>query len=469
MHQIEEILKQLNQQSAEIQPGTVQLLTRIQQRLMNRQSEQSEDVAADRPHPQRVASTAHAESQIPSEGDLRLQNEPQAAAVPSSQQELQPVADEELTPLLRSIMDSNRRLRGDLEQAIHQPRFMTVERNAEPVETLAESVVNWAESRSSGVATVDRSSANVVLSESTIEREGSAAGSAGSLRFPTGDLASAAGPSVSIRFPSDAVTPTPPLVAGANVAEPIVPEKGETKPPPVPHFEARPAREKPTFTSPVLTSAPAVTDESTCLPIFDSVWFRRNAPTREIGQIVDQILLKVPPVAPAILQLTQSIESQAQGHLVATQIAWELSRRSDGDVLLVDADFLMKEISRQLDNVYLPGLSDILNLDEAMTSVVRNTGVDHLFWLPSGQSDVSFRKTTPEQWSRLSAELKRRFAYICVYSGAAEDKVASTWGRFCDFTFLLTSLADDLGQPTQELVDQLRRADSRVAGLISIE
>lgn len=205
------------------------------------------------------------------------------------------------------------------------------------------------------------------------------------------------------------------------------------------------------------------------LPLFESLWFRQAAPQSFTARIVDRLLQKMPSTVPAVLHFCQDQFSQADSPLICTQIAWELSRRGVGQVLLVDADFDHREISRQLGNVYLPGLSEALNLGEPLDGLVRPTGVQALSWLPSGAGDLSFRKIAGGRLAEISLEFRQRFQWICVHAGAAQDRVTAAWGRFCDYSYLIASMADDLGQPTKQVLEGLRAAECRVSGLITID
>lgn len=475
MHQIEEILKKLNEQSATLQPGTVQLLTHIQDRLMHRSAshdgnEQPIRTEADERPESRADLVAFA--------DRRTVSVPEAAnRVPHTQAPASSSGhpQETISPLLQSIMESNRRIRRDGQQSAQQPRFLSAApvRNAvapaspsthwqtEPTYVVdhGSEVQQWYASTldSTYPESLSESSTNEIGRE-TAKPEWPVAET-----YPEKgqffDLArqeSPGEPAATLPLPSRTAE-NGYEIERLPVATPSV-EDPTHRSAPAPHFGTSNADR---------TTAESLNDQA--LPIFDSVWFRRNAPNHAIEAIVDQILEKVPPVAPATLQFTQSITSQAEGHLITTRIAWELARRVPGDVLLVDGDFLMREISRQLENVYLPGLGDMLNLGESSAALIRKTGVDHLYWLPSGRSDVSFRNTRPEQWSKISAELKKRFQYVCIFAGPAEEKVASTWGRFCDFTFLMASMTDQLGDDTQRMLDRMRQHDCRISGLITVD
>lgn len=218
-----------------------------------------------------------------------------------------------------------------------------------------------------------------------------------------------------------------------------------------------------------LQTTVAAKDSASKLPLFESLWFRQAAPQSFTARIVDRLLQKMPSTVPAVLHFCQDQFSQADSPLICTQIAWELSRRGVGQVLLVDADFDHREISRQLGNVYLPGLSEAINLGEPIDCLVRPTGVQSLSWLPSGAGDLSFRKIAGGRLAEISLEFRQRFQWICVHAGAAQDRVTAAWGRFCDYSYLIASMADDLGQPTKQVLEGLRSAECRVSGLITID
>lgn len=211
----------------------------------------------------------------------------------------------------------------------------------------------------------------------------------------------------------------------------------------------------------------AIDDEH--LPLFESLWFRQAAPTPHIARIVDRLLTKVCPSVPAVLHFCSDAQSSAPSAMICTQIAWELSRRGYGPALLVDADYTHREISRQLGNVYLSGLSECLHAGDPIETWVRPTGIEHLNWLSSGAGDVSFRRIAGGRWAEISVQLRRRFQWICVHAGAAQDRVTSTWGRFCDFSYLISNMDDELGLSTRQVVDYMRKVECRLSGLITID
>lgn len=218
-----------------------------------------------------------------------------------------------------------------------------------------------------------------------------------------------------------------------------------------------------------LTTTTSETGVELGLPLFESLWFRQAAPHSYAAKLVDRILQKVPDCVPAVLHFCQDLQSRASSSLVCTQIAWEMSRRGLGEVLLVDADYGHRDISRQLGHVYLPGLSESINLGHPLDVLIRPTGVENLSWLPSGSGDISFRRIAGGRWAEISVQLRRRFQWVCVHAGAAQDRVTATWGRFCDYSFLITSMEDDLGPATKQVVDLLRTTECRVSGLITID
>jgi len=278
---------------------------------------------------------------------------------------------------------------------------------------------------------------------------------------------------------------TPRKISPNDTAQPAV---GQPHEPTIPHFlrgttSPRPGIEPSPTTDtlaphradsrpdvvPLNTTMAPPPESASKLPLFESLWFRQAAPQSFTARIVDRLLQKMPSTVPAVLHFCQDQFSQADSPLICTQIAWELSRRGVGQVLLVDADFNQREISRQLGNVYLPGLSEAINLGEPLECLVRHTGVQALSWLPSGAGDLSFRKIAGGRLAEVSLEFRQRFQWICVHAGAAQDRVTAAWGRFCDYSYLIASMADDLGQPTKQVLEGLRAAECRVSGLITID
>lgn len=456
LHQIETILKQLNERSAQLQPGTVQRLHEIQKRfdaVSQSLSQKTNSQKANTAQSNQVQVTTSETLPI---GNQQNTNQAKTAEAKFTRRDI------EMTALVQSIVRANSKRRHKSHSSVSQPRFLT---NSPVRQSI---VVNDGSLQSGtgpdGSDYTGTSGGNFHSSESlygstfTVDQNWSvndaydANDKASSIAIEEAPGNSRHGSPATRTLPTESTTSK-----GASTTD-ISPDVLQL-PPPVPHFNRGQDGLAGTDKAPQK-------DE---LPIFGSVWFRRSAPTKETSAIVQQILEKVPPVAPVTLQFTASGRSQAEAHLVTTQIAWELSRKTEGNVLLVDADFITREISRQLDNVYLPGLGEVLNLNQSSDQITRPTGVDKLFWLPSGMTDVSYRKTAGGRWFEISTELKKRFQYICIYSGAAEETVTNTWGRFCDYSFLIASMEDDLGRRTRNLVEHLRAQDCRIAGLITVD
>lgn len=515
MHKIEEILSRLNQRASVIEPSTVAMLEKIQQRLSaasaasaSASAEPSPAIGAPskagrgprHPVPQTETTTAASAATVQQSALLQAiieSNRKHLASTPAPDARNQAVGAQAVGAQAGNVHGAHRHVESPKFAATKTPLatpahvtvggggmgrtnaldmetgniFVTQAAQWPPLIALANDPpdAGWAAEEHAALGSKDHANRDASLAwqdlstwkrasvqvldwsdpadddfrdaSGTFDGQSTAASSPVSLKFPTADQR---GSGKSLRPDSDSFAQQ----ATANDQ----PTAADTVRPPSPHFASAPSK----------TTPPSQ-------PIFSSVWFRRSAPNTETAAIVQRILEKVPPVAPATLLFTAACTSKSSPHLVATQIAWELSRRVTGEVLLVDADFARREISRQLDNVYLPGLGEMLNLNVPLSDCILPSGVEGLSWLPSGTTDVSFRKSFNGRWSEISTELKQHFQYICIFGGAAEDKVVGTWGRFCDFSFLIASMLDDLGEPSLNLVNHLRRHDCRLSGLITVD
>lgn len=428
MHRIEDIIRRLNAVSAHIQPEMADHLRQIQERL-------------DRAHAG-VARPQHATAPIAAMAQVSL-----AAATVANVANLRlPAAKAQDMPILVPASAQALAVLDELEHELDALEEM--ETNASPARAAAVREV------------VDPPPPALDLRTQIATQQAAAAVAV----TPAG---------------KSSPTRTRPATDSAAVVQPHEPT--------TPHFlrgntNPRPGVEHPTGSNDSLAhlagqrtdivpmqATAAAPDSASKLPLFESLWFRQAAPQSFTARIVDRLLQKLPSTVPAVLHFCQDQFSQADSPLICTQIAWELSRRGVGQVLLVDADFDHREISRQLGNVYLPGLSEAINLREPIDCLVRPTGVQALSWLPSGAGDLSFRKIAGGRLAEISLEFRQRFQWICVHAGAAQDRVTAAWGRFCDSSYLIASMADDLGQPTKQLLEGLRSAECRVSGLITID
>ncbi len=406
MHRIEDILRQLNTVSAKIQPELASHLQQIQQRL-------------DRAHEATEHRPFHAQTPPPSPVSM-------AAAAPGAAR----------TNDVRTFGSSSGSTLGSpsLKESRSAPFSHTETPIVEATSPTVASIALWTDSPHENfpdVSTISRP--NSTLVEQPINQP----------HEPT----------------------TPHFVLRQNIT--ATPRSKSNLPGTMP--DNGPADPKEANPDPKLVSLNTDLDSSVGLPLFESLWFRQAAPNAYAARLVDRLLQKVPATVPAVLHFCQDLQSQASSSLVSTQLAWELSRRGLGEVLLVDADFGHRDISRQLGHVYLPGLSEWINLGLPMEDLVRPTGVENLSWLPSGSGDISFRRIAGGRWAEISLQLRQRFQWVCVHAGAAQDRVTSTWGRFCDYTYLITNMDDELGPATKQVVDLLRATECRVSGLITID
>ncbi len=463
MHRIEDIIRQLNAVSAHIQPELADHLRQIQERL-------------DRAHagvarPQHATAPSAALAQV-SLAAATVAKVAQSAATAQDPPLLVPVSSQAL-----NLLDALEHELDVLEELETNP---TPDRAAD-VRLAVDPPTPTLDIRTQIAAQQAVAAVAVAPPRKSPLPRNRPAGADNAITAPAAVTAPAAEPSVN----SAAVER--PVAGPAAVSSAISAASVQPHEPTTPHFlrgntSPRPGTEHSRGSNdplaewvgrradivPLQTTV-AAPDSASKLPLFESLWFRQAAPQSFTARIVDRLLQKMPSTVPAVLHFCQDQFSQADSPLICTQIAWELSRRGVGQVLLVDADFDHREISRQLGNVYLSGLSEAINLGEPIDCLVRPTGVQALSWLPSGAGDLSFRKIAGGRLAEVSLEFRQRFQWICVHAGAAQDRVTAAWGRFCDYSYLIASMADDLGQPTKHVLEGLRSAECRVSGLITID
>jgi hypothetical protein len=464
MHRIEDIIRQLNAVSAHIQPELADHLRQIQERLDRAHAGVARPQHANAPS----AALAHvslAATSVAHVGHSGAEAQDPPILVPASAQafELLDELEHELDVLEELETQALPAPIADLRLAVDPPT-PTLDIRTQIAAQQAVAAVAVAPPRKSPLPRTRPAGADHAVTAPV------------AITTPP-----AAEPPIKSAAVASSVTGpvTSPVTGSADIVQPHEPT--------TPHFlrgntSPRPATEPSTGSSdppadrlgqradivPLQTTL-AAPDSASKLPLFESLWFRQAAPQSFTARIVDRLLQKMPSTVPAVLHFCQDQFSQADSPLICTQIAWELSRRGVGQVLLVDADFDHREISRQLGNVYLPGLSEAINLGEPIDCLVRPTGVQALSWLPSGEGDLSFRKIAGGRLAEISLEFRQRFQWICVHAGAAQDRVTAAWGRFCDYSYLIASMADDLGQPTKQVLEGLRTAECRVSGLITID
>lgn len=414
MHKIEDVLRQLNAVSAKIQPELANHLQQIQQRL-----DRAHQVMEHRPF-------------------LANATQPVLAQVSLAASAMTPTAERATSRVSTAT----------IQQTVVADQPLIVQAPADP--DVAVSL--W----------IDPQHHNFDVAEKSAQEKPPR--SAAALHTPE----SSVGIEDSVTQPHEPSTPhfvlrqNQPSAPKPNVIQPSV----ASRPGIVADSNAEPEASPKLVPLTIATSEPVV---EVGLPLFESLWFRQAAPNTYTARLVDRIFQKVPDCVPAVLHFCQDLQSKASSSLVCTQIAWEMSRRRLGEVLLVDADYGHRDISRQLGHVYLPGLSESINLGQSLEDLIRPTGVENLSWLPSGAGDISFRRIAGGRWAEISLQLRRRFQWICVHAGAAQDRVTATWGRFCDYSYLITSMSDDLGPATKQVVDLLRTTECRVSGLITID
>lgn len=499
MDKPEEILKQLNKQSASLQPNVVRLLEEIQDRFFTPEGDLKAELTGDQQDqvsqeelPSRdLASAKNSDDQTdgqefwpaydhstPSPG-----NSPDSQSSKSAQKgrtENRAPTTTNTSPVKQpNFLGSGSGGQGQRRQAVAASiSSQTAKANQElndiflPGGMYQQSFSAEPETSVTASSTEANQITSVPVGNETVIRDES--------QIPTAGHVESGGYSESATLPQDIGTELDgshlkrstsiPMAMPIETKIPTIEETPVRNPVAEPHFKSstQPSKiDEETDSDTILFSDPKNLERP--LAVYHSNWLRSITPDREIGIITSGILKKAPPEVSHTIQLVATEDSTAPTHEVATRIAWELSIRQDGPVLLVDADFETREISRQLDNVYLPGLAESLNQGLDWRSYVGSTGIEGLFWLPSGKSDITHRKATSARWSVLSQQLKKQFRYVCIYSGSSNNIVARTWSRYCDFTFLIANMQDELGEGTKQAVENLRKHDCRLAGLVTIK
>ena len=152
---------------------------------------------------------------------------------------------------------------------------------------------------------------------------------------------------------------------------------------------------------------------------------------------------------------------------VAMRAATLLTRQDDAAVLIIDGD-VEGTLSRRLAIIGKPGLSDLLNPQDAHGETIQATSTPRLHVLPRGRGAWP-ALTEPAAVQRLLTELGHDYAWLIVVVGDASSAPVASFARQCAATYAVAPLGDTDVALAQQQLAALQAAGARIMGAIATE
>jgi Mrp family chromosome partitioning ATPase len=152
---------------------------------------------------------------------------------------------------------------------------------------------------------------------------------------------------------------------------------------------------------------------------------------------------------------------------VAGQVAVELSRLADVDVLLVDADADRKVLTQRFAASNERGLSESLLEGSLASSTVLHSAVPRLRFLPFGNVGLSRRTVAWQAVEGMLVDLRRNSRYVILASDGADGPLAEAVSRYADGSYLLVQIGSSEISGLNQAISQLTAASARLLGCIA--
>ena len=152
---------------------------------------------------------------------------------------------------------------------------------------------------------------------------------------------------------------------------------------------------------------------------------------------------------------------------VAGQLAVELTRTSDVEVLLVDADAERKVLTQRFAASGERGLSENLLEGSLASEAILQSAVPRLRFLPMGSSALTRRTVVWQAVESLLGDLRRTSQFVVLASDRCSGPLAEAISRYADGTYLVVQLGGSEIPQLNQAVSSLTAAGARLLGCIA--
>jgi Mrp family chromosome partitioning ATPase len=185
-------------------------------------------------------------------------------------------------------------------------------------------------------------------------------------------------------------------------------------------------------------------------------------------QLAENILCQVESGASAVLMFT-SPDDRAGKTASVVSLASPLAERTEGGVLLLDADLRKPDLANHLGVTAPHGLATVLTGTVSWQQVVRGTPIPDVDLLPGAKS--ARRRITPAQRPRLRTlleELRNRYRLVLIDTPSLAHAGVAGMAACCDGTYLVVRLRRTTDGTLRRAVEVIRACRGRLLGGVLI-
>ncbi len=187
---------------------------------------------------------------------------------------------------------------------------------------------------------------------------------------------------------------------------------------------------------------------------------------RQYRRLLDSISNEFPVSRGGTLFIT-GVEPTGHVADVAGQVAVELTRTADVDVLLVDADAERKVLTQRFAAGNERGLSESLHEGTLASAAILHAAVPRLRFLPFGNAGLSRRTVAWQAVEGMLTDLRRNCRFVIVASDQCDGPLAEAVSRYADGGYLVVQVGRSGRRQMQTALSRLTAAGARILGTIA--
>jgi Mrp family chromosome partitioning ATPase len=188
--------------------------------------------------------------------------------------------------------------------------------------------------------------------------------------------------------------------------------------------------------------------------------------SRQYRRLVENIVNEFPMTTGGTLFITGVAPT---GHVadVAGQVAVELTRMADIDVLLVDADADRKVLTQRFAANNERGLSESLHEGTLASAAILHAAIARLRFLPFGNASLTRRTVAWQAVEGMLVDLRRTSRFVVLASDGCDSPLAEAVSRYADGSYLVVQAGRSENEQMSRSLASLTAAGARLLGCIA--
>lgn len=263
-------------------------------------------------------------------------------------------------------------------------------------------------------------------------------------------------------LPPPADSMPPPVSLPLNLSDREGAELPETAELELDQPPAQPLRDEPTATPVQAEPSLPPPAELNLAPPDD----RATAIDPKYADLANQILVRLEQTTAAIL-LTGP-DASASHAAILPGLAEALKQRSDGPLLLVDADFRRAALTRHLSVDSRPQRSDVSDGDEDWRERVEEFGLPGVRFLPGRTAPGQSLRGLAQRFEAMLEQMRAEYPLVLVSGPTGDDPLLPWLAGCCEHTYLVVRLGRSTHRATRQAVKILRRPGIRLQGWVMV-